>query len=84
MYTPDVSYHENKENEKYKVYITYKIAIRNESTNIYTKANEIINYYDKRYTIDSIKDENNNNILIVMTKHIIMSSKLLKSQQIKK
>ena len=63
MYTPDVSYHENKENEKkYKVYITYKIAIRNESTNIYTKANEIINYYDKRYTIDSIKDENNNNI----------------------
>ena len=36
------------------VYITYKIAIRNEATEVYTRINELSNYYDSRYEIQKI------------------------------
>ena len=58
IYSSDIVYNKQDGNaEKLQAYITYKIAIRNESTNLYTTANELVNYYDSRYTINSIIDE---------------------------
>ena len=58
IYSSDMVYNMQPENEgKLEVYITYKIALRNEATNLYTRVNEVINYYDERYDIDSIRDE---------------------------
>lgn len=34
-----------------QVYITYKITVKNQSTKMYSKINEIANYFDNRYTI---------------------------------
>lgn len=58
IYSSDMVYNMQPGNEgKLEVYITYKIALRNEATNLYTRVNEVINYYDERYDIDSIRDE---------------------------
>lgn len=58
IYSSDMVYNMQPGNEgKLEVYITYKVALRNEATNLYTKVNEVINYYDERYDIDSIRDE---------------------------
>ena len=63
IYSSDVSYNAQDENKgKLQVYITYKIAIKNEATNLYTKVNNIVNYFDNRYEISSIKDQSGNDI----------------------
>ena len=38
----------------FEIYITYKIAIRNESTNLTTQVNSIVDYYDTRYSLETI------------------------------
>ena len=56
IYSSDVVY--NGQNpESLEVYVRYKIALRNEATDLYTRVNDLINFYDNRYTIDSIEDE---------------------------
>lgn len=39
---------------QFEVYITYKIALRNESTSLVTQVNSIVDYYDARYEIQAI------------------------------
>ncbi len=39
-----------------KVYITYKIGIKNESTSVTAKVNDIVDYYSSTYEFDSSKD----------------------------
>ena len=60
IYSSDVVYDEQNNLEKLGVYVRYKIALRNEATDLYSTVNDIINYYDNRYTIDSIEDDGGN------------------------
>ncbi len=58
IYKADAYYGKDPENpvaesEKLKVYLTYKIAIRNEET-IAGRVNKIVDYYDSRYEISAI------------------------------
>ena len=63
IYSSDMVYNMQPGNEgKLGVYITYKIALRNEATNLFTRINEVINYYDERYDIYSITDESGANL----------------------
>ena len=58
IYSSDLVYNMQEGNEgKLEVYITYKVALRNEATNVCTKVNEIANYFDSRYDINSIITE---------------------------
>ena len=58
IYSSDIVYNMQDGNEgKLGVYITYKISIRNEATTLRTRANEIVNYFDERYDINSITTE---------------------------
>lgn len=58
IYSSDLVYNNQPEGEgKLGVYITYKIAIRNEATDVYTRLNELANYYDSRYEIQKIGTE---------------------------
>ena len=51
IYKSDYNYEKADDRDKeLKVYLTYKIAITNESTYL-TKANNIIDYFDSRYTL---------------------------------
>ena len=64
IYSSDVVYNENSENPNgvLGVYVRYKVALRNESTNLYTRVNEVVNYFDNRYDIDSVTDEDGNSL----------------------
>ena len=44
----------NNNPTQFEVYITYKIALRNESTSLVTQVNSIVDYYDARYEIKAI------------------------------
>ena len=52
VYESDVNYQTNDKSKEMQVYLTYKIAIRNESSYL-TKANSIVNYFDNRYELVS-------------------------------
>ena len=52
IYEADYEYiNENDPSKELKVYITYKIAMNNESTSLITQINSIVDYYDSRYSI---------------------------------
>ena len=52
IYEADYEYvNENDSSKELKVYITYKIAMKNESTNLIAQINSIVDYYDSRYSI---------------------------------
>ena len=52
IYEADYEYvNENDPSKELKVYITYKIAMKNESTNLIAQINSIVDYYDSRYSI---------------------------------
>ena len=52
IYSSDLIYNQSEEgNGKLEVYITYKIAIRNEATSVYTRLNELANYYDDDFEL---------------------------------
>ena len=50
VYESDVNYQTNDKSKELQVYLTYKIAIRNESSYL-TKANSVVNYFDNRYEL---------------------------------
>lgn len=55
IYKSDYEYvNENDKSKELKVYATYRIALRNEGSNLITKVNNIVDYYDKNYTITRI------------------------------
>lgn len=57
IYSSDIVYNKQEGNNgKLGIYLTYKISLRNEATTVYTKVNEITNYFDNRYEINSITD----------------------------
>ena len=56
IYSSDVVYNQNNP-ESLGIYVRYKIALRNESTNLYTRINEIVSYYDNRYQFESAEYE---------------------------
>lgn len=55
IYEADYEYiNENDPSKELKVYITYKIAMKNESTTLLAQINSIVDYYDSRYSIVGI------------------------------
>lgn len=58
IYASDIGYSEDQSNtDKLEVYVTNKIVLRNMSTNLYNRINEIVSYYDTRYDkITEIKE----------------------------
>ena len=59
IYESDLAY--NKENSGLmEVYVTYKIRVKNQSTKLTSKVNEIANYFDKRYDVEASWLENEN------------------------
>ena len=60
VYESDVIY--NSENpDSLEVYMTYKVAIRNQSTNLTSQVLEIANYFDERYDISRVYQRTENN-----------------------
>lgn len=54
IYKSDVEYRPEDASKELKVYITYKIQIANQSTNIVGQVNSIVDYYDARYNITKV------------------------------
>lgn len=61
IFSSDVSYNSNTANSL-QMNVRYKISIRNEATKLYTRTNQIVNYFDERYDITSIRDVNGNEV----------------------
>ena len=53
IYESDANYYEQHRDDPLKVYLTYKLAIRNEET-IVSQVNSMVDYFDKRYTLVSV------------------------------
>ena len=52
IYKADYEYiNEEDPSRELKVYATYRIALRNESTNLISQINSIVDYYDSNYTL---------------------------------
>ena len=64
IYEADYEYvNENDKSKELRVYITYVIATKNESTNLTAQINSFVDYYDSRYSLVAIGtslDENGN------------------------
>ena len=58
IYKSDIDYRTEDTNKELKVYITYEIAIKNQ-TKLTTRANKIVDYYDSRYTLKSVGENIN-------------------------
>ena len=55
IYKTDYNYHnKNDKNKELKVYITYKIGIKNQATSLTSRVNSLVDYYDSRYTLEGI------------------------------
>ncbi len=55
IYKADYEYvNEQDKSKELKAYITYKIAVRNESTNLTSQANSLVDYFDSRYTLVAV------------------------------
>ena len=61
LYTADVLYNSSNA-EHLKMNVTYKIGIRNESKKLYTSVKKMENYFDSRYEVVGITNENGTNI----------------------
>lgn len=61
LYTADVLYNSSNA-EHLKMNVTYKIGIRNEAKDLYTSVKEMENYFDSRYDVVGITNENGTNI----------------------
>ena len=52
IYKADYEYvNEEDSSRELKVYITYRIAVRNETSSLITQVNNLVDYFDSRYTI---------------------------------
>ena len=55
IYRADYEYvNEEDSSRELKVYITYRIAVMNESSSLITQVNNLVDYFDRRYTIVAI------------------------------
>ena len=55
IYKADYEYiNEQDKSKELKVYITYKIAVRNESTSLTSQVNNLVDYFDSRYTMTAV------------------------------
>ena len=54
IYRSDFEYTSSDKSKELQVYITYRIAIRNQSSLIATEPNRIYEYYDKRYELVNV------------------------------
>ena len=55
VYKADYEYtNEQDASKELKVYITYKLQMRNESSNLVTQINSLVDYYDSRYKITKV------------------------------
>ncbi len=61
FYSSDLSYNVNNP-QSFSVYMTYRVGLKNEANTVNTRVNEIMNYYDSRYTIDSVVDQDGKQI----------------------
>ena len=62
IYKSDVEYETEEKSKELQVYLTYKIAMKNESSYL-TRVNNIVDYFDNRYTLEAVGtglDEQNN------------------------
>ena len=64
VYKADCNYvNENDKSRELKVDVTYRIAMKNESTSLVARVNSIVDYFDSNYTISKVGtqlDENGN------------------------
>lgn len=55
IYKADYEYiNENDKSKELKVYVTYRLAIKNESSNLVVQVNNIADYYDANYTLAKV------------------------------
>lgn len=55
IYQADYEYqNENDRSKELRIYVTYRIALRNQSTALITELNNIVDYYDSRYQVTSV------------------------------
>ena len=47
----DKEYTSSDKSKELKVYVTYKISMKNESSNLQVQVNNIVDYYDSNYTL---------------------------------
>ena len=60
IYKADYEYiNEQDSSRELKVYVTYRIAVRNETSNLITQVNNLVDYFDNRYKIVSVGTEVN-------------------------
>ena len=58
IYKSDYDYKNDSDKSKeLKAYITYKIALKNESTSLISKVNSLVDYYDSKYTLVAVGTE---------------------------
>lgn len=58
VYKADYEYENKPDSSKeLKVYATYRIRVKNESSNLQVSVNEIVDYYDVKYTITKVGTE---------------------------
>ena len=50
IYQADKEYTSSDKSKELKVYVTYKISMKNESSNLQVQVNSIVDYYDSNYT----------------------------------
>lgn len=65
IYKSDVDYSSEDDDNELKVYVTYKIQIKNENTKLITRVNTLLDYYDEKYTLEKagIGIDDNGNII---------------------
>lgn len=51
IYKADAEFLSEDQNRELKVYVTYRIALKNKSTTLGTRINNIIDYYDNKYEL---------------------------------
>lgn len=58
IYKSDYDYkNDGDKSKELKAYITYKIALKNESTSLISKVNSLVDYYDSKYTLVAVGTE---------------------------
>ena len=61
VYSSDLVYNGQPGNEgSLQIFVTYRVKIRNESTNLYNNVRSLVNYYDARYENVVVRDANGN------------------------
>ena len=62
VYSSDISYDANTSEDALQIYVTYRVQVVNEASSVNTKVNALINYYDERYEVVSVKDNGNRDV----------------------